>query len=212
MKLQNKKSKRLTIIGIVVAAIVLIALIVGAILLLAGGNNEDEHQPTDIINILVASYPERTYYVGEEFNPTGTKIQVLTYDMAYTSFVEYDSLTFSGFDSSVPVDGQVITVSYKGFTTTFTVDIKEPVSNTPYLVSIEATDLKTTYPQDEWNTYGPDYNGASLLLTYSDGTTESVWIQNSWATQREIMDAPGKTYVTIEYMGKSIQVEFTITE
>jgi hypothetical protein len=51
-----------------------------------------------------------------------------------------------------------------------------------------------------------------LLCTYSDGRTETVWIQDGWATQREKMQTPGKSYITIEYMGKSIVVEFTITE
>ena len=210
MKLQSNKKRNTIIIISVILAVVVLAGVVGLILIF--GDQSEKKNPQDIVGISLVSRPSQTtYYVGEEFDPAGTKIQVGTYDMAYTSFVEYDNLTFSGFDSSAPAEGQVITVSYKGFTTTFTVDIKEPLSNTPYLVSIEPKDLNTTYPKDEWNTYGPDYNGASLLLTYSDGTTESVWIQNSWATQREKMDAPGKTYVTIEYMGKTVQVEFTIT-
>ena len=216
MRLQSQNRKRTTIIIIVVVAVILIAaLVVGAVLLLNKPEQPaEEMKPTDVVGIEISSKPSQTvYHVGGEFDPTGTRIQVLTHDYSKSYFVDVSELTFSGFDSSEVVEEQVITVSYRGFTTTFTVQIKEPVSdNTPYLVSIEPKDLKTTYPKDEWNTYGPDYNGASLLLNYSDGTTESVWIQNSWATQREIMDAPGKTYITIEYMGKSIEVEFTITD
>lgn len=211
MKLQSNNRKRTIVILTVVAVILAVALVIGAVILFKPEQQVDEK---GIARITLYSLPETTtYYVGSEFDPSGLKVQVITNNTEYSYFADHTELTCSGFDSSAVAENQVITVSYKGFTTTFTVQIKEPVSdNTPYLVSIEPKDLKTTYTLEKWNANGPDYNGASLLLTYSDGKTESVWIQNSWATRREKMDAPGKAYITIEYMGKSIEVEFTITE
>ena len=212
MKLQSKKSKRLTVIAIVVAAIVLVALIVGAILLLAIGNNDEEHQPTDMINIVVSSYPKRTYYVGEKFDPTGTKIQVLTYDMAYTSFVEYGSLTFSGFDSSAPVEEQVITVSYKGFTATFTVEILPEPTTPPALDKIEVVNFRTTYPMDEWNKYGPDVIGASVKFIYADGTEgETKSLQPSWIYGATKVSSPCTLDITIKYNHDGVLCEQVIT-
>lgn len=208
MKLKSNKTKKvLTIIGIALLAVL---LMVGAILVVS--SIVEENKGKQIKDIVISSMPtEYEYYIGDEFDPVGTYVQVKTVDMNNTYFVDHTKLTFSGFDSSVANEALTITVSYKGFTTTFTVKVKEHEAQPPHLVSIEAKDLKTTYSLERWNKNGPDYNNSYLLCTYSDGTTENVWIQNTWATQREIMDAPGTTFVTIEYMGKSIQVEFTIT-
>ncbi len=212
MKLQSKKSKRLTIIGIVVAAIVLVALIIGAILLFGINAKDEEYQPTDIVNIVVSSYPKTTYYVGESFDSTGTKIQVLTYDMAYTSFVGYGSLTFSGFDSSAPNDAQVITVAYQGFTTTFTVQILPAPTTPPALDKIEVQNFRTTYPMDEWNKYGPDVLGASVKFIYADGTEgETKSLQPSWIYGATKVSGPCTLDITIKYNHDGVLCEQVIT-
>lgn len=210
MKLRSNKSKAKKVLAIIGISILAIALIVGIVLIV--NSIIQEQKGKEIKDIVISGMPTKyEYYIGEEFDPTGTLVQVRTNDMKNSYFVKYYELKFTGFDSSVATDELTITVTYKDYTTSFTVKIKEHEPQPPYVVSIEAKDLNTTYSIREWNESGPDYNGAYLLCTYSDGTTENVWIQSTWATQREIMDAPGTTYVTIEYMGKSIQVEFTIT-
>ncbi len=211
MKLRSNKTKTKKILTIVGISILAVALIVGAILIV--NSIVQENKGKQIKDIVLSGMPTKDeYYIGDEFDPTGTLIQVRTNDMKNTYFVDHTKLTFSGFDSSVVNDTVTITVSYQGFSTTFTVKVKEHEVQPPQLVSIEVKDLKTTYSLERWNKNGPDYNNSYLLCTYSDGTTENVWIQNTWATQREIMDAPGVAYITIEYMGKSTVVEFTITD
>ena len=211
MKLKKSKSSPNKAVLFAILGVVLVAAIVLLAIFLINRNKED---PIVMQGINVASYPTKSqYYIGEEFDPNGIKIQVLMSEQSATYFVvDHSKLTFSGFDSSKVNDAVVITVTYEGYSTTFTVKVKEHESATPTLVSIEAKDIKTSYSMDYWNEFGPDYNNAYLLCTYSDGSTENVWIQNTWATQREIMKAPGKSYVTIEYMGQSIVVEFTITK
>lgn len=212
MKLQNKKRTNLIIVIIVVilvAALVVAGIFIGK----SVTESQDDKKNQEIQKIAISIVPRLDYYVGDAFDPTGLKIQVIAGTNDYSYFVEYPNseLLISGFDSSVANDTLPITVTYKGFTATFNVRIKEHEPQAPQLIAIEAKDLKTTYSLERWNKNGPDYNNSYLLCTYSDGSTENVWIQNTWATQREIMDAPGTTFVTIEYMGKSIQVEFTIT-
>lgn len=206
----RKQRIRKLIITISIIALA-IALIVGVVCIVSSIIREKNGQLID--KIVISGLPgKQEYYLGEEFEPKGLRVQVITNDMKNTYFVESNELQFSGFDSSAVNDALTITVTYKSYSTTFTVKVKEHEAQPPHLVSIEVMDLRTTYSLEKWNKNGPDYNNSYLICTYSDGTTENVWIQSTWATQREIMDAPGKTYVTIEYMGKSIQVEFTITD
>ena len=153
MRLPSQNKKRTTAIAIVVIAIVVVlALVVGGIVLLSNPTDSgEEMQPNTIIGIELSSKPRDTaYLVGAPFNPEGTKIQVLTHDYSETYFVDHTQLSFSGFDSS-SVGEKVITVTYKGFTTTFTVTVKEEQA-APVLTSIRMGDsFQTTYNKDYWN-------------------------------------------------------------
>lgn len=214
MKLQSRKTKTHTTVAIIVAAVVLVGLIIGGILILGGGSSNEEHNPTDIVGISMAGFPKREYYVGEEFESEGTKVQVLTYDMAYTSFVEYGSLTFSGFDSSNPVEEQAITVSYKGFTTTFTVTIKEMPKDSPTVETIEIFDFKTTITMSDWNEFGPIslIRGSTLKIVYSDGTMgDSVYVDPAWVWGYEKVSQPGTFDLTIKYNNDGTLYEKVVT-
>lgn len=214
MKLQNKKSKTLTIVAIVVAVVVLIGLIVGAIILFGGSNSADKTNPTDIVGISLAGLPDREYYVGEIFDPTGTKIQVLTRDMSHTSFVDHTQLSFSGFDSSAPVEKQVITVSYKGFTETFTVSIKEVPTEGPTVTGIEVYDFGTSIAKSVWNENGPIslIRGSTLKLVYSDGSmSDPIYIDPTWVWGYQNVSAPGTFDLTVRYNHKGVLYEQVIT-
>lgn len=214
MKLQSRKTKTRTIVAIIVAVVVLVGLIIGGIILLGGGSSNDEHNPTDIVGITMSAFPKREYYVGEEFEFENTKVQVLTYDMSYTSFVEYGSLTFSGFDSSVPLEEQVITVSYKGFTTTFTVTIKETPKDTATVESFEIFDFKTTITMSDWNEYGPIslIRGSTLKLVLSDGSfSDPVYIDPSWVWGYQKVSQPGTFDLTIKYNNDGTLYEKVVT-
>ena len=65
-----------------------------------------------------------TYNVGETFDPTGLTIKMIYSDGSEVAITE--GFEISGFDSSTAMDDQIITVTYRGFMTTFTVDIVEP--------------------------------------------------------------------------------------
>lgn len=172
MKLQSNKKKTTIKILIVVAAVL---LLVGLVWLVISGitSANEAKEGKEIKFITLNATPKSEYLVGEEFDATGTIIQVMTKNMDNTYFVDnINDMTFSGFDSSKAVDEQVITVSYQGFTTTFTVKIKEEEKPAPTLVSIEVRDLHTTYTMARWNQNGPSLANAYLVLTYSDGSTK----------------------------------------
>ena len=126
MKLTNRKTRNTKIIllvGAILLAIALVVTVVGVVVKTTK-DKESEQQKT-IKGIAISSLPKQIeYYVGEDFDPTGTRIQVIMGSQAETYFVGASELEFSGFDSSKAVEKQVITVTYKGFTTAFSVRIK----------------------------------------------------------------------------------------
>ncbi len=186
MKLQNKQ-KQTTIIAIIVAAIALVLIIAGIVILsnpdilvdiVAPGVVPDDDDEPKVTGITMSSWPKREYYVGDTFDSTGAMIQLVATSQELIEFIGEDELTFSGFDSSVASEKVTITVTYQDFTTTYDVVVKEqpapPVSNKT-LVSISVSDnLLKTYTLKQWKTTGPYLDGARIIRTFSDGTTDEV--------------------------------------
>lgn len=199
------------IIGCVAGAI---ALVVALVLLLPkliqkGNNNEENQDNTPIVNaeppiagIYISATPDKTvYYVGDPVNYAGLTVGVeqvgangyiLSYDEAY------NELTITGFDSSAPAEKQTITVQYKEFTTTFTVEIKEVVKQT-HLVGIRVDPL----PEQLTYTLGEalNYYGAKVICEYSDGTTKELYLDSPGVSVSGFgaIYAPGEYDITVEY-------------
>ena len=112
-----KKSK---LFAAVTAALL---LVMSACLFLAGCGGPE---PTAIT--VDESKAKLVYEVGEEFDYTGLSVS-LRYDDGSVEAVDPSACTYSGFDSSVKKDGQVITVSYEGLSTTYSVTITKTVEN-----------------------------------------------------------------------------------
>lgn len=174
----NSNKKRITIIAIIVfAAVLLVAGIVAGIILIPRAITPDVKP--EVTGIRISAYPKLKYYVGEEFDCSTLRIQVLatTDDLSYFVDSSDSELKCSGFDSSVPNDSLTITVTYKEYTTTYQVRIVEQpiVNDTPALKSIRLSkNFKTEYSASDWNTYGPDLRGVTIVLEFSDGSLDEV--------------------------------------
>lgn len=222
MKLVSSKQKQRNTIIIVAVAFIAIAAVIGLIVGLisnSGGGGlfatTTTREPLEMRGINISIYPTKThYYVGEEFDPTGISVQVIMNHQDSTYFIGENELTFEGFDSSVVNDALLITASYKGYTTSFTVVVKEMPKEDPTLVSIRLSDtFQDTYTLDWWNTYGPDLRTPTLIATYSDGSEKEITDANLYKLAKGIEDvtAPGNTSFTIKYSENGIMVETTIT-
>ena len=217
MKLRRQSQKR-KVVMIVLAIVLAVALIAGIVAIIVGVNNAKKLEAfnKEVVRIIVASKPNKTvYYVGEEFDPTGLRIQVVTNGQDETYFVDYnEEMNIIGFDSSKSASSQVITVSYKGFSSMFVVEIKEEPKPAPTLEKIEVYGFKTTYSLTEWNTYGPDVAGARIRCIYSDESVEEdIILKNSYIKGYQKLDAPGTTEITVKYSvgGKTLETTVTIT-
>ena len=207
--------KRLIII--IAAAVLLLAVGITVAVVLSMRSQQQAVNDEDgktVLGISMNFYPtKRVYYVGEEFDPNGIRIQVRTKGQEYTTFIDdVSKLKFSGFDSSVPNDKLVITVEYEGWTTTFDLVVKEKEKPTPKLVSIEVYNLIDTYNLEEWNYYGPDVSGARIRCHYDDGSVkEDIILKNAHINGFKKLNAPGTTEITVKYNDGVTTVETTVT-
>lgn len=202
--------------GIIVGASigVLILIVVCVILFGSGlfGNNPDH---SDIItDIYITSKPQKTVYQrGEEVDYSGLVISVvnLNFDIVYVSYDEDpEDFKISGFDSSIPMEDQVITVSYKGFTTSFKIDIKPDPNEAVHLVKIELSSMPRTEGKVE---DFPSVKGGMILCTYSDGSTKEVKLTIAHTTGFSKVTAPGEYTIRVEYWDgdRCATTEYTIT-
>ena len=219
MKLRSRRNtnkKLIIIVAAIALAVVLIGVIVGVVIKKNNDQKEQEKYDKTVVGINVASKPDKdVYYVGDEFEPKGLKLQVVTNGINETYFVEYnEEMTFSGFDSSAVAETQTITVSYMGYATTFVIQVKEEPQVAPTLTGIEVYNFKTTYTLEEWNLSGPDVRGARIRCLYSDGSVvEDILLKDSYIDSADViyMSKPGKTEITIKYSNLETTVEITVT-
>ena len=158
-----------------------------------------------IKNISVSSTPYDTqYYVGEELNTEGLSIQVIRNNKEFY-FVDASKCNITGFDSSKPVERQIITVSYKDFTCTFTVSIIDYPKAEPVLQSIYLETLpKTEYKVGE----SLDTTGGVLVREYQDGSSAKISLINSYVYGFNT-STPGTYTLTVIYIENGLQAQTT---
>lgn len=217
MKLNSRKKSNPLVIIILIVAIAIIAALVAGGIYLTKLNEQQQQDEEDraIQNIAISILPKTEYYIGDDLDFTGLKIQVVAGTNEYSYFVTYPNseLVVSGFDSSVANDALPITITYQGFTATFNVKIKEHASASPVLVGLEVSDnFKTTYKLDEWNRTGPDSSGVSLTLIYSDGSrVENIALKSKYIYNATQQASAGTTEIVIKYSDGTTTVELPIT-
>lgn len=216
MKLQSSKKKKMWIIVVLaIVVVVLIAAVILAVSLLKQNNILPNNEENTVQGIAVNSAPKTEYYVGDELDLTGLKIQIVMSKAGDLRFVEYpnDGLAVTGYDLSKSGE-QVLTVTYQEYTTTFKINVKEYETDKPTLVSIEVCDLISTYTVERWNKNGANLYGAYLKLTYSDGSTKGSYEETpllwDYVEPLSKVDGAGTTQMVINYIEGGIEVSTTV--
>ncbi len=194
MKYKNKKRKILMLFSFV---IIIISIALSILLIL---KNKYDKQ---INRISVSSTPNDTqYYVGEELNLEGLSIIVIRNNEDFYH-VDASKCEVSGFDSSKAVERQIITVSYKGFTCTFSVSIIDYPKPTPVLQSIYLETLpKTEYKVGE----SLDTTGGVIIRVYKDGSSARINLVNSYVYGFNT-STPGTYALTVIYIENGLQAQ-----
>lgn len=122
---------------------------------------------TSTLNSIEITTPaaKLTYSVGDALDLTGLKVTG-TYDDNTKVLQSVAAANVTGFDSSKPVDGQVLTVTVGGKTTTYTIKVKQA----PVSIAITKPANKLVYSVKD----KLDITGLEVTATYSDGTTAVI--------------------------------------
>lgn len=115
------------------------------------------------VSMEIVSAPTKTEYeIGESLNTAGLSLNV-TYSDSTTATVT-EGFEVSGFDSATAGE-KTVTVSYNGFTTTFTVVVVAPSG-----IAVATGPNKTNYELGDTL----DVTGLTINLVYTNGKTEPV--------------------------------------
>ena len=144
--------------------------------------------------------PSKTEYVeNDKLDTAGMKFNV-TYDNGYERTVT-SGLKITGFDSE-NVGKQTVTVSYRGKSATFEVNVSEK----------QVVDAEFEFPNDIKIIQGEDLDLSSgkVILTYSDGSQQTI--KKGFAVTGFDKTKVGKQNITITYRDFSTALEVAVEE
>ena len=144
--------------------------------------------------------PLKTEYVeNDKLDTAGMKFNV-TYDNGYARTVT-SGLKITGFDSE-NVGKQTVTVSYRGKSATFEVNVSEK----------KVVDAEFEFPNDIKIIQGEDLDLSSgkVILTYSDGSQQII--KKGYAVTGFDKTKVGKQNITITYRDFSTDLEVAVEE
>ena len=181
-----------------------------------GESNGEDEVPETLTMFNIATPPSKTTYrVGESASYDGLEVYFRD-ENGKSHYLNYkddpDAFTFSGFDSSVPVAEQIITVECRGFTDTFVIEVKAVSVDNPILVSITVTPPdKTTYK------VGKPLNieGGKITANYENGESVTVdMLMSNISGYASIAYIPGEHEIKVVYyddFGGYAETTFTVT-
>ena len=144
--------------------------------------------------------PSKTEYVeNEKLDLTDMKFNV-TYDNGYERTVT-SGLKITGFDSE-SVGKQTVTVSYRGKSATFVVNVSEK----------KVVDAEFVFPSDIKVVQGEDLDlsNGRIILTYADGSQKTI--KEGYSITGFDKTTLGTQSVTITYRDFSTQIDVTVEE
>ncbi|MCX8093629.1 MAG: IPT/TIG domain-containing protein, partial [Candidatus Goldbacteria bacterium] len=159
-------------------------------------------QKTRIVNVINKSLVSITitkpaaklvYMVGESLDISGLEVTG-TFDDSSSEILYIKNSNILGFNSSTPMNGQILTININGITTTYTVDIVNVTS-----ISITKLPNKLVYDINE----PLDISGIEVYATYSNNTTGYVTITASNISGFDSSSAQTGKILTVTYYGKT---------
>ena len=232
--LTQKQKEMILMIAIAVVAVIVIVVI--GVLVLSGSSNNDNNagnidnvggsedsgsdendttdtsDPTDYINMNISAKPTKTvYYVGESADYSGLAVFVTGKDDS-SILVTYDDnpgyFTITGFNSSFPVEEQVITVTCGIVSDTFTVKIVK-VPEDPRLLSIELIPPTKL----EYTTNDPfTLEGGYIVCNYDNGDViKTPLLLDYLSGFEQIYTGPGVYEIKVTYRQGPVTLETSYT-
>jgi len=160
-------------------------------------------KPTPSSIAITTAATKLAYTVGEKLNITGLQVTA-TYDNNSTAVLPITATNVTGFDSSKPVVGQILTITVGGKTITYTIDINRSLSG----IAVTTAASKLTY------TVGDilDIIGLQVTGTYSDSSTAILPITVANVTGFDSSKSATSQTLTITYGGKTATYTINIVD
>lgn len=207
---------------VLVIAIVVTCIIIGTSGGFNGNDNGDNNIGDDNLDLsdvatdfYISSTPSKISYVENEDPDYSGLVFYLNSESTGDLFISYndnpEEFTFTGFDSSVPVEAQIITVECRGLTDTFTISVRKLEDTPPILTGIHLDPMpKTEYKVGEKFSY----KTGKIVCTYDDGSTKVVDLTlNELSGFEGVTKEVGEHVITVKYRenGVTMKTTYTIT-
>ena len=160
---------------------------------------------SEINSIKLSKIPNKTKYIQnyEKLDVSGGEITV-DYSNIKDDVIAFDSKMVKWFDNS-KIGTQTLTVTYKGKSTTFNVEIKE---KEPTDIKIVELPQKTEYIQ---NYESLDVKGGKIKITYNDTSTETIDITEEMVSNFDNSKIGTQT-LTVTYKGLTTQYNIVVNQ
>lgn len=160
--------------------------------------------------IVLSVLPTKTnYYIGEDFEFSGMKIQVI-YKSGRSEFIDVDSSMISGFDSKSPNKALPIFINYQGKITQTTLSIHDYPDYPKTLTGIALHSKPTLLAYKiGWQL---DVRGGIIILNYDDGSTESVLLLKEYVSGFDSTLVNDSLELIINYKGMIAAFSVVIEE
>lgn len=167
----------------------------------ATSDPQQEVQASQIVSVGIYQKPDKTVYnIGDRFDSSGLKVGV-----NYGNNVK--EVISSGFECSKPsmdAAGQrKVTVTYKGYSTSFTITVNEKKLS---LIRIKSRPDKTSYDVGETL----QTKGLKIEAVYSDGTTKTI--SGGFECSPVKLTSAGSKMIEVTYMGCSARFTVSVEE
>ena len=163
-------------------------------------NIQDMSEAVKLVSII--SLPAKTeYYIGDKLDFTGAMVKVV-YTSGREEIIKITDEIVSGFDMNT-VGEQQVTVTIAGASDTYTIHVIERPA--VKLITILMPPEKTVFAVGT----SFDFAGAKALITYKNGTIETVDITFDMTTGGDI-DHIGKQTITYTFGGQSVSFEVEV--
>ena len=174
---------------------------------------EDKPDPVTLESIQVTKEPDREYWVGEPFDPTGMVITATYSNGTTRTLKDIEKNGDQGVswtpEGALATTDTSVTITYGDKTTTVKVTVKEPT-----VVSLNVPTTSLSYNAGE--TFNPSQIG-TVTATYTDGHTEPVdpadctfSIGGQGITLPYRFETVGDYTLTVTYKGGTDTVDITV--
>ena len=159
-------------------------------------------------SISVNSTNHKTVYqVGEPLDVTGLTIEALMSDGS-SQTVPVTAGMVNGFNSAAAMENQVLTITYQGKTTTYTVSIQDnsttPPVTPPEKPTVSSIQVKSTAHKTVYQVGEPlDVTGLTIEALMSDGSTMISPVTAGMVSGFDSAAAVENQVLTITYQGKT---------